>query len=297
MKGRPSRLLPLAIALVAAALLGADAGAVPGQRADAPAARIVSLVPALTDMLLAIGARPQIAAVSSYDDDPSVKDLPRVGALLDPDVERIIALKPDLVLAYGSQQDLIAQLGRAAIPVFPYRHGGLPHVMDTIRQLGARSGHGEQANRLAAALDARIAAVRARIASAKKPRTLLVFGRESGTLRGIFASGGRGFLHDMLEAAGGVNVYAGLGTESVQVSSEMILTSAPDVILELRSTDPGSTADQARALEPWKTLASVPAVRTGRVFLLGGKSINVPGPLVADGVERFARVLHPTLLP
>src|SRR5688572_14901071 len=65
---------------------------------QAPVTRIVSLVPALTSMLLAIDARPQLVAVSSYDDDPQVRDLPRVGALLDPDVERILSLKPDLVL-------------------------------------------------------------------------------------------------------------------------------------------------------------------------------------------------------
>ncbi|MGE3888626.1 MAG: helical backbone metal receptor, partial [Vicinamibacterales bacterium] len=80
----------------------------PGQ---ATPQRIVSLVPAVTEMLFAIGAGSQVAAVSSYDQDPpEVKALPRVGALLDPDVERILALRPDLVITYGSQADLQAQL-------------------------------------------------------------------------------------------------------------------------------------------------------------------------------------------
>lgn len=259
--------------------------------------RVVSLVPALTDMLLAIGARPQLVAVSSYDIAPEVKDLPRVGALLDPDVERIIALEPDLVLAYGSQEDLMAQLGRAAIPTFSYRHGGLAHVFATIRQLGTRVGRGEAAERVASDLERRIAEIRARVATAKRPRTLLVFGREAGTLRGIYVSGGRGFLHDMLEAAGGANVYADIAAESVQASSEMILRRAPDVIIELRSTRPTTASDVALDLQPWRSLAAVPAVRTGRLHILSGSAINVPGPLVAEGVERFARVLHPDLVP
>jgi iron complex transport system substrate-binding protein len=254
--------------------------------------RIVSLVPALTDMLVAIGARPQVVGVSSYDDDPAVASLPRVGALLDPDVERIIALKPDLVLVYGSQHDLLAQMERASIPTFSYRHGGLMHVFATIRQLGALTGQSVEADTLAAGLQRRIAAVRARVAAAPKPRTLVVFGRERGTLRGIYASGGRGFLHDMLEAAGGTNIYADIGTESVQVSSEMILSRAPEVIIELHSEDV-QAKDAARELAPWKALSSVPAVRQDRLYLLTGKAINVPGPLVAEGVERFARVLHP----
>lgn len=288
---RALRLRLSAFTIVALAMVAIDAAVV----AQAPPSRIVSLVPALTDMLLAIGARRQLVGVSSYDDDPAVKALPRVGALLDPDVERIIALKPDLVLVYGSQQDLMTQLQRASIPTFSHRHGGLAHVFTTIRLLGARVGRSAPADQLAASLERRIAAVRGSVRSAPKPRTLLVFGREPGTLRAIYVSGGRGFLHDMLEAAGGVNVYADVDTESVEASSEMILSRAPDVIIELRSADVQG-AELAREMEPWKALASVPAVRAGRIHLLAGKSINVPGPLVAEGVERMARVLHPNLL-
>jgi iron complex transport system substrate-binding protein len=263
--------------------------------AQAPPKRIVSLIPALTDMLVAMGARPQLVAVSSYDDDPEVKDLPRVGALLDPDVERILSLGPDLVLVYGSQQDLLTQLARASIPSYEYRHGGLPHAMATMRDLGKRVGRAAEAERLATSLERRITVVKERTASAKQPRTLLVFGREVGTLRGIYVSGGRGFLHDMLEAAGGVNVFGDVVTESVQASSELILARAPEVIIELRSAGAFSGAALKREITSWGALSSVPAVRNGRVHVLVGKSLNVPGPLVADGIEQMARVLHPDL--
>jgi iron complex transport system substrate-binding protein len=194
---------------------------------------------------------------------------------------------------YATQQDLITQLSRASIPTFDYLHGGLADVMSTIRQLGARVGLATEANQLASRLEGRIAAVSAKVASARKPRTLLVFGRETGTLRAIYVSGGRGFLHDMLEAAGGENVYRDVDTQAVQASSEMILSRAPEVIIELRSLDIPAGAGRAREMDAWKALASVPAVRSGRLYLLAGKSMNVPGPLVADGVERMARVLHP----
>jgi iron complex transport system substrate-binding protein len=261
---------------------------------DSPA-RIVSLIPALTDMLIAIGAQPQLVAVSSYDDDPQVKALPRVGALLDPDVERIIGLRPDLVLVYGSQQDLVTQLARASISVYQYRHGGLAHVTATLRELGARVGRPARANAVAAGIEERIAAVSRRTSVHPKPRTLLVFGREPGTLRGIYVSGGRGFLHDMLEAAGGANVFADTTIESVQASSELILARAPDVIIELRSKEEPSGSASRTEIDSWKALSSVPAVRNGRVHLLVGKSLNVPGPLVAEGVEQLARLLHPDI--
>ena len=182
--------------------------------------RIISLVPALTEMVFAIGAGDRVVAVSSYDEDPpQVRSLPKVGALIDPDVERIIALRPDLVLLYGSQTDLMTQLTRASIPYFEYRHGGLSGVTATIRALGQRLGHATQADALATSIERGWRRCGSERRSSKKPRTLLVFGRESGSLRNIYASGGRGFLHDMLEAAGGVNVFADVQAESVQAST------------------------------------------------------------------------------
>jgi iron complex transport system substrate-binding protein len=256
--------------------------------------RIISLVPALTEMLFTMGAGPQVVAVSSYDEDPpQVKSLPRVGALLDPDVERILSLRPDLVITYGSQVDLQAQLTRAGIPMFDYRHGGLAAIVETMRALGVRTGHSPEADAAARDIEARLAAVRTRAAASPKPRTLLVFGRERGTLRNIYASGGRGFLHDMLEAAGGTNVFADIDRESVQATTELILTRAPDVILEVRSADITTDVEAAKEAASWAPLASVPAVKQKRVIVLTGKGLTVPGPRVAEVVEQMSRALHP----
>jgi iron complex transport system substrate-binding protein len=264
-----------------------------GAAAQSPQ-RIISLVPALTEMLFTIGAGPQVVAVSSYDEDPpQVKALPRVGALLDPDVERILFLKPDLVITYGSQSDLHAQLTRAGIPMFDYRHGGLAGVVESLRALGVRTGHAREADAAAGAIEARLAAIRSRTAGAPRPRTLLVFGRERGALRNIYASGGRGFLHDMLVAAGGTNIFADLDRESVQATTELILARAPEVILEVRSSDILSREEAQREAASWRPLASVPAVRQNRVVVLTGKGLTVPGPRVAEVVDRMSGALHP----
>lgn len=256
--------------------------------------RIISLVPALTEMLYAIGAGPQVIAVSSYDEfPPEVKALPRVGALLDPDTERIIALKPDLVVTYGSQVDLQAQMKRAGLATFDYRHGGLAHILVTIAQLGARTGHAAGAGQVVRTIEARLAAVRARVAGKRRPKTLLVFSREPKTLRNMYVSGGRGFLHDMLEIAGGDNVFTGIGRESVQVSTETILAQAPEVIIELRPEDIPEGQPMRNELASWAPLASVPAVRNRRVHFIAGHAVTVPGPRIAESVERMARALHP----
>lgn len=256
--------------------------------------RIISLVPALTEMLYAVGAGSQVVAVSSYDEyPPEVTALPRVGALLDPDTERIISLKPDLVITYGSQVDLQAQMKRATIPTFEYRHAGLAHILITMKELGIRTGHATEAEAAVATIAARLAAVRARVAGKRRPRTLLVFSREPKTLRNIYVSGGRGFLHDMLEMAGGDDLFNDLDKESVQVSAETILARAPEVILELRPEEISAGQPMQDELASWSRLASVPAVRDQRVLFISGRAVTVPGPRVAESVERMAKALHP----
>lgn len=257
----------------------------------AEARRIISIIPATTEMLFAMHAGDRLVAVGTYDHfPPEVERLPRVGALLDPDVERIITLRPDLVVLYGTQSDLRSQLDRAGIPYFPYVHRGLPDVAETIRSLGARVGLAREADTLAAGLERQVADVRTRVANRPRPRTLLVFGREPGSLRDIESSGGVGFLHDMLEAAGGSDVFADIKQQSVETSTEMVLARAPEVIIELRYAQGRSrTVD----LAAWDALPSVPAVRNHHVYALQGDEFVIPGPRVGVATERLSRTIHP----
>jgi iron complex transport system substrate-binding protein len=256
--------------------------------AQARPERIISLVPAATEILFAIGAGPRVVAVSSYDREPeAVNALPRVGALIDPNVERILSLKPDLVVVYGTQSDLKTQLDRAGVAHSSFTHGGLRDVTAAIRAIGARTGDGPRAEVVATEIEGTLAAISGRVAGRPRPRTLLVFGREPGTLRNMYASGGRGFLHDMLVTAGGENVFADQLRESVQVTTEMLLALKPDVVLELHSSENGID------LTAWQMLPSLPAVRDRRVLALAGSELMVPGPRVALATQRFARALHP----
>jgi iron complex transport system substrate-binding protein len=244
-------------------------------------------------MLFAIGAGPQVVAVSSFDRyPPEVAKLQRVGALLDPDVERILALHPDLVAVYASQSDLRAQLERAKIPTYVYSHAGLPDVTATLRAIGNRVGHGREAAGVATAIEGRIAAVRKRVANLPRPKTLIVFDREALALRGIYASGGVGFIHDMVDAAGGTNVFADVKQQAVQATTELILSRRPEVILELRG-DPVAPDVRAREIGVWRALGSLPAVRNNRVYFIDQQMTVVPGPRVADAIELIAKTLHP----
>jgi iron complex transport system substrate-binding protein len=281
------------LAIFAGVATGPSAAAMAKGTAQRAPARIVSLIPAVSEMLFSLGVGPTVVAVSSFDDyPPDVLKLPRVGALLDPDLERILALRPDLVIVYESQVDLRRQLERAMVPMFVYKHAGLADVTTTIRQLGTRVGRDEEAAAVVGRIDAALADIRRRVAGRPRPRTLLVFGRDALTLRGIYASGGIGFLSDMLDMAGGDNVFSDVNQQSVQATSELILARRPDAILELRAGDM-TPEQQQREIAVWQALASVPAVRTGRIAILTDPRTVVPGPRVAEGTALIARALHP----
>jgi len=259
-----------------------------------PARRIVSLVPSVTEMLFAVGAGPQVVGVSSYDDfPPETKALPRVGALLDPDTERIFALRPDLVIVYGSQTELEGQFARAGIRVYAYRHAGVDNVMQTIRDVARLAGRTADGERVVRELGSQLDAIRARVRGRPRPRTLLVIGREAGALRGVYVSGGIGFLHELLEIAGGNDVFGDITRESVQPSNEILIVRAPEVIVELwPGNQPGAeTVQRERAV--WNLLASVPAVRTNRIHLLYGDYLLAAGPRLGRAADTIARVLHP----
>lgn len=294
----PSRVRRLAIVvmLVVGALLS-GAASTSGQRGTAPSQapqRIVSLVPATTEMLFAMGEGGRLAGVGSYDRfPPEVDRLPRLGGLLDPNVEQLIALRPDLVIVYDTQTDLRRQLERAGIPMFTYRLEGLADVTRTMRALGQRIGSADRGEAAARRIDDQLAALRGRVAGRPRPRTLLVFGREPGSLRAINASGGYGFLHDLLDLAGGTDVLGDIKRAAVSMSSEMVITRAPEVVIEVHYGESLETRNMEAERRVWNALPSVPAVRTGRVYLLSGDEFVVPGPRVVLAAERFARAMHP----
>jgi iron complex transport system substrate-binding protein len=274
------------LALAACVMLGAGADAVPR--------RVISIVPATTEMIFAMGAGSRLIAVGSYDKyPPEATRLPKVGALLDPDTERILAMRPDLVIVYGTQTELKRSLDRATIPYYSYEHRAMPDIMATIRAIGARLGAAARADALASTMERQLADLRAAVAGRPRPKTMLVFSRDRSSLQNIYASGGYGFLADLLDVAGGDNIFGGINQQSVQASTEMILARRPDVIIELRYGEGTKRSDPARDLRAWNVLGSVPAVAAKRILVLTGDQFVVPGPRIVEAARELGRALHP----
>ncbi len=298
MDARSQRLIAGLFAALTVVLLGAgdaprDAQASAMQPRD-PARRIISLVPALTEVLFAIGAGPQVMAVSNFDEHPpEVLKLPKVGALLDPDTERILSMRPDLVMVYGSQATLKGQLARARVATFDYSHGGLRDIMPVFLQLGDLTGHRAEAVTRVHDLESKLSVIQRRVANRPRPKTLLVMGREPQSLRNLDASGGQGFLHDLVQLAGGTNVFGDIKRQAVRASTEMLLVRAPDVIVDLHYGESANAEQAAEERAAWQRLGSIPAVRNGRIHVIYGDYMVVPGPRIADAAQSLARAIHP----
>lgn len=265
----------------------------PATPAAAPV-RIISLVPAVTEMIYAIGAGPQMIGVSSYDHYPAaVEKLPKLGGLVDPDVERILALRPDLVIVYGAKNELNGRLARAGIATFPYDLGDLANVTTTMKALGERLGHAREAGAEIARIESGLNAIRARVASQPRIRTMLIFGREPGSLRGVYAAGGVGFLHDLLTVAGGDDVFADVKRENIQIGTEQILIKAPEAVIELYDSLTPQQLAKERAV--WSQLPSLPAVKNNRIHLLASETLTIPGPRIVEAAQLIADALHPAV--
>lgn len=255
-----------------------------GLQLPARVTRVVSLAPSTTEILYAIGAGDRVVGVDRYSNwPPEVARITRLGADLDPNIERIVALKPDVVFTATSAnpQRTVELLERLHIPVFVSQSRTLADIYNDIRLLGRAVGCEPAANELVARMQARIEAVRRRRRE-RSIRTLVLVWTQP-----LVVAGRSSHVSDLLDAAGGLNLADDEARTFPTYSLERLLAQAPDAIVV------GTHADAAPSLEPLERLTSLPAARRRRLYTLDGDLLFRPGPRVVEAVESLAALLHP----
>jgi iron complex transport system substrate-binding protein len=253
----------------------------------APARRVVSLVPSATEMLFALGAGERVVGVSAFDDyPPAVTGLPRIGGMVNPSFEAIVALRPDAVVGVQGPLDVavLERLERMGVRVFFPRVESVREVLASCDAFGALVGRREAGAALRRSLEGDLARVRAAVASRPRARVLAVFGE-----RPLSVAGPGSWVDEILSIAGGENVVRA-GGRYPTISVEQVITLAPDVILDMTWGDSTLTATLSR-------YATVPAVRDGRVIRAGDPMLMRPGPRLGQAVVRIAAMLHPDARP
>jgi len=252
--------------------------------------RIISVVPSATEMLFAFGLADRIIAVGDYDDLPAgYKDKPRIGGLLNPNIEKIIEYKPDLVITYGSQDILRDRMKELGIRIYPFTHGSISQTLDYMVALGRTVGAGDKAREIENRIRMTFETIR-KHSPVKHPKVLLVHNRGVGALGSFYSVGGKAFQNELIEIAGGDNIFADVDKEVMEPSIEAIMKRAPEVIIE---TLPSGVSDQEiqRRRSDWNKLAKLPAVMNKRVFIIGEDYMLVPGPRLDLAAKKFAEVI------
>ncbi len=259
-----------------------------------PPRRVVSIAPNLAEIVADIGGASQLVGLSSYGRvPPGAEHARRVGGFVDPSIEHIISLEPDLVIGVTLQHRALRACTTAGLRTLELNCQTLEQALEAYGILGEALGHQDKADHSRRQLDQQLDQVRQKASRHTPKRTLILLGRAGEDLQQVYPVAQGNFTHQLLELAGGRNV---LNRAAPSISTESVIVLSPEVIIEVAMDEPGGGGAQpVRYLEPsplWPRLPSVPAVRNDRVFAVESSSLLQPGPEMADGAALLYRLLH-----
>lgn len=244
--------------------------------------RAVSLAPNLTEIVFAVGAGDRLVGVTTFCDYPlEAREIRKIGDTINPNIENIIALKPQVVLVSTASQieNFTKQLEARNIAVFVTNPNSLEDIYKSIFKIGDIFGKNEEAAKTVENLIKRVGKIETRTRPASSVKVFLQISKES-----LYTIGKDSFLTDLIGRAGGVSVTADLATAYPKISKETAIALNPDAIILSESED---------NREPNDVFKNSPAARNGRVFHIGADLLSRPGPRVVDGLEQMAKALHP----
>lgn len=253
--------------------------------------RIISLLPSNTEILFAVGAGDQVVGVTSYCNyPPEASSRDQVGGITvqSISIETIIALEPDLVLTNPAQSEITETLTETGLTVIVLDPATLEDIYANIELVGRVTGHPAEAATLVANLRNRTEAVKKAVAAIPEEEKLSVFYEVWHDP--LITAGPNTFIGQIIELAGGRNIFADLKEDWPQVSAEVVVTHNPAVILGPESHGSELTAEKIGVRPGW---ANIDAVQNDRVYLLDPDAVSRPGPRIVEMLEEIARDLYP----
>ncbi len=244
--------------------------------------RAVSLAPNLTEITFAVDAGDKLVGRTSYDNFPAeARKIQSVGDTLNPNIENIIALKPQIVLVSTASQieTFTAQLAAQNIAVFVTNPNSLDDIYKSINQIGQIFNKNEKARQVVEDLKRRVADVETQTANAPKTKVFLQISKEP-----LFTVGKDSFINDLINRAQAISVTSNVATAYPKLSKETALTLNPDAII---------LSDSPDNQEPNEVFKNSPAVKNNQIFRVNADLISRPSPRIVDALEQIARALHP----
>jgi len=253
-----------------------------------PPERIISLDPSITEMLFALGLSKEVVGVTEYCDYPEeAKCKSKVGGYLNPNIEVVALLEPDLVVTTlkTDTPKLIKRLENFRIKVFVLDPERIEDIFENIYLLGRLTYREEKAKQLVGALKERLYEVERRVGGIYRPGVFLGIGAEP-----LISVGPGSFANDLIEKAGGRNVASHSNTRYKRYGIEEVLLADPEVIIICSMVPNDPCIAQKRWWNRWKDIS---AVRNGRIYVVEANLITRPGPRLIDGLVKIAKAIHP----
>lgn len=254
---------------------------------DQSAPRMVSLVPSLAELVVALGAGDALVGRTDYDTHPDIVALPSVGGGLDPSLEALVELEVDVVLMPEGQEmpELAARLSDLGISATGFRTETVGNLFESIARIGTLTGREEAADSLAERIARRLEEVRSGVADRDPVSVMYVVWSDPPQ-----TTAGGTYIDELIALAGGRNVFADAPTRWPTVGYESIVRRNPSVIVWPRGADSGVSLEVVQRMPGWRDLD---AVQAGRVVFVDSDRFNRPGPELPDAAMELAQALHP----
>ncbi len=284
-----SRILPLLRLLIASACATGLAFGEPQ--------RIVSTTPSITELLYALGLGDRVVGVTRFCRyPPEAQQKPKIGDYINPNLEVIAALKPDLVIIQANPVRLAERLRPLRLRSLEISQEDIAAIYNSIRTVGEITGTGARATQLIDSIRARLQEIRDRSAPLRPVRMMFVVGRSPNRLDGMVVVGKASYLNEVIQIGGGQNVFRDAVAAYPEVSLEEVIARNPEVIVDMGDmSDTVNVTDQHKrdVIGLWQRVPVISAVKQHRVFAVASDFYVVPGPRVVDAARAFFEMLHP----
>ena len=256
-----------------------------------PAKRIISLAPSITEILFALGLNEEIAAITNFCDYPeAVLSKPRIGGFVNPDIEKIVSLKPDLIIGIrdGNRMDTVDRLNDFGLPVYIIDPKGFHGVIGTIKNIGDVVGREKESKKMVKEMVIKRENIISLTQSLSKPKVFFQLGDAP------MVTVGKGTLaDDLIRLAGGRSISENESVSYPVYSIETVLLKAPEIII---MTSMDSKKNSPYLVKKWESWKSIPAVRMNMIYVIDSNLVDRPTPRIAEGLEALVRIIHPEAL-
>mgnify|MGYP000633942891 CR=1 FL=1 len=271
------------------------------QAPTAPPKRVISTAPSITETLFALGLGDRVVGVTTFCRyPPEAARKPKIGNYLRPDLEAIVALRPDLVIAERSMVRQALSLPGLKLRLLEVDDSTIDGVLRSIQTMGDAMGEGAKAQALAGSIKDQLSLTRRSTVNLPRKKVLFVVGRTPGRVEDLIAAGSGSYLDELVRIAGGENIFAGAAVSYAKINLEEVLARDPDVVIdmgEMARTANVTEQQKREVVRLWQRYPSLKAVRQKRVFAVASDIFVVPGPRLAEAAREIARLVHPEAFP